>query len=285
MRREDDKRALHRAVVTRILNGDAATSPESRRAAFDNAVTDGRTARDADQQGRHVCHQRDGRGCCCGEGGWPVRGSDIRARVLRGDRSSDPSVRPRPCRSPKPPAGWIAAMRLDVVDHGHGVGAKLLFRLIRVITRRPLPDAIKFILYHPGFQGGPMRRLLRVAMHGPSAWSLADRELMAAYVSKVNECAFCAGAHSAVAARAYRDKEMVAAVLAGLESAPIPEPLEGDAAYCSASSRVSKRSMPMTCGRAGDRCLERAGRGRAGGLLPVQHGLPVRRCVRLHRAG
>lgn len=116
-------------------------------------------------------------------------------------------------------------MRLDVVDHGHGRGAKLLFWLIRVVTRRPVPDAIKFIMYHSGFHGGPMRRLLRVAMHGPSAWSVADRELMAAYVSKANECAFCAGAHSAIAARAYRDKQMVAAVFADLDSAPIPEPL------------------------------------------------------------
>ncbi|MGY1967294.1 MULTISPECIES: hypothetical protein [Nocardia] len=28
-------------------------------------------------------------------------------------------------------------------------------------------------------------------MRGPSAWSVADRELMAAFVSKVNGCTFC----------------------------------------------------------------------------------------------
>lgn len=41
MRRQDDKRALHRAVVARVLSDDGATSRESRRAAFDNAVPSG----------------------------------------------------------------------------------------------------------------------------------------------------------------------------------------------------------------------------------------------------
>jgi uncharacterized peroxidase-related enzyme len=62
-------------------------------------------------------------------------------------------------------------------------------------------------------------------MRGPSAWSVADRELMAAYVSKVNESAFCVGAHTATASRAYQDGTKVQAVLADLESAAIEEPL------------------------------------------------------------
>ena len=37
------------------------------------------------------------------------------------------------------------------------------------------------------------------AMPGPSAWSVGDRELMAAYVSTVNESAFCVGAQTATA--------------------------------------------------------------------------------------
>ncbi|MGD0605764.1 MAG: hypothetical protein ABSA53_19480 [Streptosporangiaceae bacterium] len=40
-------------------------------------------------------------------------------------------------------------------------------------------------------------------MRGPSAWSVADRELTAAYVSKVNESAFCVAAHTATAGQAY----------------------------------------------------------------------------------
>ena len=62
-------------------------------------------------------------------------------------------------------------------------------------------------------------------MRGPSAWSVADRELMAAYLSQMNESAFCIGAHTATAERAYQDGQKVAAVLADLDSAPIAQPL------------------------------------------------------------
>jgi len=70
-----------------------------------------------------------------------------------------------------------------------------------------------------------MKELTHEAMRGASAWSVGDRELMAAFVSKINECAFCVGAHAATAARAYDDEAKVAAVLSDLETAPIGDPL------------------------------------------------------------
>jgi uncharacterized peroxidase-related enzyme len=54
---------------------------------------------------------------------------------------------------------------------------------------------------------------------------VADRELMAAFVSKLNECEYCIKAHSAVALTAYRDETKVSATLADLEAAAIDEPL------------------------------------------------------------
>ena len=48
---------------------------------------------------------------------------------------------------------------------------------------------------------------------------------MAAFVSKVNESAFCVGAHTATAGRAYQDAAKVQAVLADLESAPVEDGL------------------------------------------------------------
>jgi uncharacterized peroxidase-related enzyme len=62
-------------------------------------------------------------------------------------------------------------------------------------------------------------------MRGPSAWSIGDRELMAAFVSKVNECQFCIAAHSATSGLWYGDHAKVAATLADVETAPIDEPL------------------------------------------------------------
>jgi uncharacterized peroxidase-related enzyme len=70
-----------------------------------------------------------------------------------------------------------------------------------------------------------MKKFTQEAMRGDSTWSVGDRELMAAYVSKVNDCPFCVGAHTATAARAYQDRERVAAVIADLDSARIEEGL------------------------------------------------------------
>ncbi|WP_062436718.1 carboxymuconolactone decarboxylase family protein [Herbidospora daliensis] len=116
-------------------------------------------------------------------------------------------------------------MRLDVLNHGYRPGTKLLFALIRLLTGRPLPDAAKVTFYRPDFYGARAKEFTHQAMRGPSAWSVADRELMAAYVSKVNESAFCVAAHSATARRASQDAPRVAAALADVDSAPIEEPL------------------------------------------------------------
>ena len=112
-------------------------------------------------------------------------------------------------------------MRLDVLNRGYGPGTKLLFALIRLFSRHPVPDAAKLVFYRPDFYGARAKEFTHEAMRGPSAWSVGDRELMAAYVSKVNGSAFCVGAHSATARQAYQDGPKVAAVLADLESAPI----------------------------------------------------------------
>lgn len=116
-------------------------------------------------------------------------------------------------------------MRLNILNNGYGLGARMLFKLIRVVTGHPVPDAAKVAFYRPEFYGVPMKALTHGAMRGPSAWTVGDRELMAAYVSKMNECTFCVGAHTATAARAYQDEAKVSAVLADLETAPIEEPL------------------------------------------------------------
>jgi len=81
-------------------------------------------------------------------------------------------------------------MRLDVLDRGHTFGKKALFVLIRLMTRHPAPDVVKTLTYRPEFFGGPMSAVFQEVMRGPSEWSIADRELMATYVSKTNECEF-----------------------------------------------------------------------------------------------
>jgi uncharacterized peroxidase-related enzyme len=116
-------------------------------------------------------------------------------------------------------------VRPGVLERGYGVGPKLLFRLIRLVSRHPVPDAAKITFYRPDFYGTHAKTFTQEAMRGRSTWSVGDRELMAAYVSTMNDSPFCVGAHTATAARAYQDPERVAAVLADLDSAPIAEGL------------------------------------------------------------
>jgi hypothetical protein len=60
-------------------------------------------------------------------------------------------------------------------------------------------DVIKLVKYRADFYGGPMQGVTHEAMRGPSTWSVGDRELMAAFVAKTNQCEFCTKAHAAVA--------------------------------------------------------------------------------------
>lgn len=116
-------------------------------------------------------------------------------------------------------------MRLEILNSGYRPWTKLLFGVIRLVSGQPVPDAARLVFYRPGFYGARAREFTHQAMRGPSAWSVGDRELMAAYVSRVNESPFCIGAHTATARRAYQDGAKVQAVLADLESAPVEEPL------------------------------------------------------------
>ena len=116
-------------------------------------------------------------------------------------------------------------MRLEILNSGYRPGTKLLFALIQLFSRQPVPDAAKLVFYRPDFYGSRAKQFTHEAMRGPSAWSVADRELMAAYVSTVNESAFCVAAHSATARQAYQNGPKVAAVLADLETAPVGDGL------------------------------------------------------------
>ncbi|MEB3032903.1 carboxymuconolactone decarboxylase family protein [[Mycobacterium] nativiensis] len=114
-------------------------------------------------------------------------------------------------------------MRLAILDHGHRLGTKALLGMIRLVSRQPVVDAVKLAFYRPEFYGGGP--LTNEAMRGPSAWSIGERELMAAYVSKVNACPFCIAAHTATSNYCYGDDATAAATLADLGSAPIAAPL------------------------------------------------------------
>ena len=68
--------------------------------------------------------------------------------------------------------------------------------------------------------------LAEVLLRGPSSLSRAERELIAAFVSRRNECVFCSNSHAAVSRYHYGDERAVVDhVLEDLDTAPITEKL------------------------------------------------------------
>jgi alkylhydroperoxidase family enzyme len=121
-------------------------------------------------------------------------------------------------------------MRLREIDRGDRLTNRLLIRFISIVSGMRLPDAARVAIYHKGFFGAPVGRWTQAAMRGPSTWSVAERELMAAMVAKWNSCAFCVGAHGAVAAKTL-GRPLVDAVLADYNSTAIPRALAGALAF------------------------------------------------------
>jgi hypothetical protein len=81
-------------------------------------------------------------------------------------------------------------MRLKAVESGEGLKAKLIFGMIRLMQRRRAPDIVRTLMYRPNFFGRFMKDWSQAVMRGPSDWSVAQRELFAAFTSRLNQCVF-----------------------------------------------------------------------------------------------
>jgi len=73
----------------------------------------------------------------------------------------------------------------------------------------------------------PMRELAEVLLRGPSTLSSGEREMIAAFVSAGNDCAFCRDSHRAAAAHhQHGNYGLVDAVVRDYQTAPISEKLK-----------------------------------------------------------
>lgn len=70
-----------------------------------------------------------------------------------------------------------------------------------------------------------------VVLRGPSALTVGERELIAAYVSGLNACHYCRGVHGAVAEVFGVEEGVLTALLADVESAPVRDELKPLFAY------------------------------------------------------
>jgi hypothetical protein len=81
-------------------------------------------------------------------------------------------------------------MRLANVERGDGWAARVIYAVIRVASGFRAPDVVRTLKYRASFFGAPHSAHTQAVMRGPSAWSVGERELFAAFVSHLNRCRF-----------------------------------------------------------------------------------------------
>jgi hypothetical protein len=81
-------------------------------------------------------------------------------------------------------------MRLANVERGGRFVDRLLYAIIRRLSGLRAPDVLRTMRYRAPMFGRPFSVLTQAVMRGPSEWTVGERELFAAYVSRVNDCPF-----------------------------------------------------------------------------------------------
>jgi hypothetical protein len=80
-------------------------------------------------------------------------------------------------------------VRLKKVETGHRLGKKLMLGMIRLFMGEA-PDVVRMLMYRPELLGNRLNAVTQAAMRGESEWSVGERELFAAFVSRQNQCPF-----------------------------------------------------------------------------------------------
>lgn len=127
-------------------------------------------------------------------------------------------------------------MRLPEIDRGDTLRSRALIRLITIMLGARLPDAARVAFYHRDFAGKEFGEWTQHTMRGPSAWSVGERELMAAMVAGWNSCTFCIGAHRAIAVRDM-DPALVASAMADYHAAAISDQLRATLVFLEKMTR------------------------------------------------
>jgi hypothetical protein len=81
-------------------------------------------------------------------------------------------------------------MRLANVSHDHALKERVVMRLMSLMSRQPVPDVVKTLLYRRDFFGRPLSEMFQGVLRGPSEWTVGERELFAAWTSKLEACHF-----------------------------------------------------------------------------------------------
>src|SRR6202021_3706860 len=73
----------------------------------------------------------------------------------------------------------------------------------------------------------PLNELAEILLHAPNSLEPGERELIATYVSSLNDCYFCQTSHGAAAACHLGNSETVKQVKTDFMRAPVTEKIKG----------------------------------------------------------
>ena len=80
-------------------------------------------------------------------------------------------------------------MSLKKVHQGHRLPDKLMLTMMNLIVGHA-PGVVRTLRYRKEFFGHPFSELTEQVMRGPSEWTVGEREMFAAFVSRLNQCVF-----------------------------------------------------------------------------------------------
>ena len=81
-------------------------------------------------------------------------------------------------------------MRLRNVERGDSLKFRLFYAMMRLMSGFRAPDVVRTLRYRRHMFGLPHTDHTQAVMRGPSEWSVGERELFAAFVSRLNQCHF-----------------------------------------------------------------------------------------------
>jgi len=96
----------------------------------------------------------------------------------------------------------------------------------------------------------PLGALADALLHAPGTLSPGERELIAAFVSRLNSCAFCHNSHAAIAACHLSDEGLVESVMQDPEAAHISSKLKALLAIAAKVQHGGKSVQPDDIERA-----------------------------------
>ena len=100
------------------------------------------------------------------------------------------------------------------------------------------------LLFYKGSTGKALSNLAETILRGPSGLTSGERELIASYVSKLNDCSFCHDSHSAAASAHLGDNgNTVNCAVTNINDAPVSDKMK---ALLKIAARVQKSGKEVS---------------------------------------